>query len=88
MIRTLSERIIIINDIERELAQTLKNCSAMMMVAAMTMMTMTMTIMVMMTMMMTMTMMVWAKQGGNVLAGNAPRILAAMINFVRYVRPD
>ena len=58
------------------LAQTLKNCSAMMMVAAMTMM------------MMTMTMMVWAKQRGNVLAGNAPRILAAMINFVRYVRPD
>ena len=50
-------------------------------------MTMRMTMMVM-TMMMTMTMMVWAKQRGNVLAGNAPRILAAMINFVRYVRPD
>ena len=31
---------------------------------------------------------VWAKQSGNVLAGNARRILAPMINFVRYVRPD
>ena len=39
-------------------------------------------------MMMMMTMVMWTKQRGNVLAGNARRILAAMINFVRYVRPD